>query len=492
MRCHTHNQERKPFGLTSHNAMINHNLHHQTSTAPRTIHSKQPILSSTVSLALQPDFADITFTSTCQFYTNTTQYVNSMTRTFTFQAGARPVFARTKFREETEGERIACHISVDPRVARGSVYSHHKPPKDTVQPIRYRPRAIPKPKEELMMMEEEEIEEQEPLPDLMEIEDRPIEDDLATAAETYIERPPTPHFVPDEPGVDVATQVYHGDLFNFDLEVKPLIKTIVQHTLLRAMAEVYEEVEVENIAKHRDRYEVERNTILSELQRLEAKEQRKFEEDKRRREQREKYIAASAGFAESFAADTMMGAMDLLERRGTFYDEVEKEVSDAFLPWVANELEGALAVKDKLYDIKKRVARKADDVRRGRKKAFKKDVATEKKDEKAKEVSIMRRMLIEDLGSAKIRQTRKEYRERKEREAREAAEAAARAEEEELERQRAREEEEEMERRRALEEEEQREQEHEEQNENEDEHEDENGDEAEAEGENENENESED
>ena len=303
-----------------------------------------------------------------------------MTRTFTFQAGARPVFARTKFREETEGERIACHISVDPRVARGSVYSHHKPPKDTVQPIRYRPRAIPKPKEELMMMEEEEIEEQEPLPDLMEIEDRPIEDDLATAAETYIERPPTPHFVPDEPGVDVATQVYHGDLFNFDLEVKPLIKTIVQHTLLRAMAEVYEEVEVENIAKHRDRYEVERNTILSELQRLEAKEQRKFEEDKRRREQREKYIketaefnhnAASAGFAESFAADTMMGAMDLLERRGTFYDEVEKEVSDAFLPWVANELEGALAVKDKLYDIKKRVARKADDVRRGRKKAFK-------------------------------------------------------------------------------------------------------------------------
>lgn len=371
-----------------------------------------------------------------------------MTSTFTFQAGARPVFARTKFREETEGERIACHISVDPRVARGSVYSHHKPPKDTVQPIRYRPRKIPKPKEELMMMEEEElVEEQEVLPDLMEIEDRPIEDDLATAAETYIERPPTPHFVPDEPGVDVATQVYDGDLFDFDSEVKPMIKVIVQHTLLRAMAEVYEEVEVENIAKHRDRFEVERNTILAELQRLEAKEQRKFEEDKRRREQREKAMkeeaefnhkAVAAGFAESFATNAMMGAMDLLERRGTFYDEVEREVTDAFLPWVAGELENALTVKDKLYDIKKRVARRADEVRRGRKKVFKKEVATEKLDEKDKEKAIMRRMLIEDLGAAKIRQTRKEYRERKEREAAEAAAAALRAEEEEeLERQRA-------------------------------------------------------
>jgi hypothetical protein len=117
-----------------------------------------------------------------------------MSEVFTFRAGARPVFAQNKFRDETDAERICYHISLDPRVARGSVYSHHKPTKDAVQPIRYRPRVIPTPKTESPAHAEEEdvTEDKDFRPTLLEIEDRPIEEDLATAAEAYIERPPTP------------------------------------------------------------------------------------------------------------------------------------------------------------------------------------------------------------------------------------------------------------------------------------------------------------
>jgi hypothetical protein len=345
-----------------------------------------------------------------------------MTNTFAFRAGARPVFASAKFRDENEEERICYHITVDPRVARGSVYSHHRPTGDTVKPIKYRPRAIPQPKEEIVdQVEEEEIME-DFRPTLLEIEDRPIEDDLATAADTYIERPPTPHFVPDEPGVDVSTQVYDGDLFNYDGEVRPMIKVIVQHTLLRALAEVHEEVEVENLAKHRDRYEVERNTILAELQRLEAKEQRKFEEDKRRRAQREQVMKevaelnnrlGSAGFGENYATDVLLHAMEVLERRGFFYDEVVDEVQNVFLPWLTNEVASCVDTKDLLFELRKKAARKANEVQLTNRKVFRKEVKETKKVVLATEKSLFRRMLVEDLGSEKIRNAINEYKAQK-------------------------------------------------------------------------------
>lgn len=360
-----------------------------------------------------------------------------MTNTFAFQAGARPVLSQTKYKEESDGERISYHISVDPRVARGLVYSHHKVQSDTVKPIKYRPRPIPV-QEEIKEeeVEEEEVYEQDFSPELLEIDDRPIEEDTATAAETYIQRPPTPHFVPDEPGIDVATQVGENDLFNFDVEVRPMIKVIVQHTLLRALAEVHEEAEVENIQKHRDRFEVERNTILAELQRLEAKAQRKFDEDKRRREQRDKVYKeiqelnrslASRGFAEYYATDVVLHAMDILESNGFFIDEVEQEVNDVFLPWLSTELGSALTVKDTIVSMQANTLQKADIVQRRAINRLKRQNANNKEKQQKQETNVLRRMLIEDKAASTIRTTMKEYHERKEREAAEkaAAEEAA-------------------------------------------------------------------
>jgi hypothetical protein len=358
-----------------------------------------------------------------------------MTKAFTFRAGARPVFSQARFKDESEGERVCWHISVDPRVARGSVYSHHKPPKDTVQPIKYRPRPIPVPKEEAPEQYEEEVmEDHDFRPDLLEIEDRPIEEDLATAKETYIERPPTPHFVPDEPGVDVQTQVWDGDLFHFDSAVRPMIKVIVQHTLLRALAEVHEEIEVENLQRHRDRYEVERNVILAELQRLEAKEQRKFEEDKRRRNQREAAMKAmselnnrlaSDGFAEVFSVDLALQSMDCVDRVGYFFDEVEREVETDLLPWLAGEIEIALEVKEVLHELKVSAARKAIEIRDDRKGGFGQVVRQKIEVQDQQKKDWLWQSLVEDLGSAKIRKARRDFKEQKEREA---AEAIARAE----------------------------------------------------------------
>lgn len=58
-------------------------------------------------------------------------------------------------------------------------------------------------------------------------EPRP-EHDTETQTDEFEERPQTPDFVPKKTGVDVSTQIKTSDdLFNFDLEVQPLLAVLV-------------------------------------------------------------------------------------------------------------------------------------------------------------------------------------------------------------------------------------------------------------------------
>lgn len=79
-----------------------------------------------------------------------------------------------------------------------------------------------------------------------EILDRPIE--IVTVVTEKVrndDRPPSPIFVPQPRGIDMATQVEDSDLFDFDVEVEPILQTIVGSTLEKSLAEVIEELDLE-------------------------------------------------------------------------------------------------------------------------------------------------------------------------------------------------------------------------------------------------------
>lgn len=54
---------------------------------------------------------------------------------------------------------------------------------------------------------------------LEELTDRPVEVSMETQTEAFMDRPPSPLFVPGKSGIDADTQVVIGELFEFDLEV---------------------------------------------------------------------------------------------------------------------------------------------------------------------------------------------------------------------------------------------------------------------------------
>lgn len=96
--------------------------------------------------------------------------------------------------------------------------------------------------------------------------DRIEEADVQTQTDAFLNRPATPLFIPAKTGADVATQIEEGDvsffhmllvcvkistiifqLFDFDIEVKPILEVLVGKTVEQALMEVMEEEELASL-----------------------------------------------------------------------------------------------------------------------------------------------------------------------------------------------------------------------------------------------------
>lgn len=187
---------------------------------------------------------------------------------------------------------------------------------------------------------------------LEELTDRPIEVDSETQTHPLLNRPPSPLFVPAKIGYDKATQIADGDLFDFDLEVEPLLEVLVGKSIQMAMMELMEEEELEAIRAQQAKFEEQRNAELAEVQRLEAEARRKHVEKENRlqqeqarkaaRQQLEEKIAAR-GFAKQYLLEMHSRVFDNLHEAGYFYDPVRKEVEDMYMPDMLGKVDSIAA-----------------------------------------------------------------------------------------------------------------------------------------------------
>lgn len=101
---------------------------------------------------------------------------------------------------------------------------------------------------------------------LEEISDRPKEKDMDTQTDPFLDRPPTPKFIPAKTGVDVGTQIDPELVFNFDAEVEPILSVLIAKTLEQSMMEVREEEELANMKKHQVMFLTHVTEVRSQLQ----------------------------------------------------------------------------------------------------------------------------------------------------------------------------------------------------------------------------------
>eukprot|EP00762_Andalucia_godoyi_P000354 ANDGO_03190.mRNA.2 Flagellar radial spoke protein 3 len=190
---------------------------------------------------------------------------------------------------------------------------------------------------------------------LEDLSDRPVEKEVDTQTDAFMDRPPSPLFVPRKSGVDSETQIYEGDLFHFDLEVEPILDVLVGKTLEQSLLEVLEEDEFSAIRAHRQDMTSRRNAELAEVQRLEAAEKRREEEIARRRDQEHSRLAAEKRAKDKLAAreaarallGSLQGSvMNALSDAGFFYDTVERDVETTYLAELQKRVSQHVAEND--------------------------------------------------------------------------------------------------------------------------------------------------
>lgn len=181
---------------------------------------------------------------------------------------------------------------------------------------------------------------------LEELTDGVEEVDRNTQTDLFMDRPPEPEFVPMKVGLDAETQIWEGELFDFDMEVEPILETLVGKVLEQGTMEVQEEEELAALRAHQEHFEQVRSAELAAAQRMEAAEKRKQEEKERRLAQERERLDREATLRKKVAASTFARgllhgmartAFSSLRDGGHFHDPVRNEIATNFLPSLFND-----------------------------------------------------------------------------------------------------------------------------------------------------------
>jgi len=312
---------------------------------------------------------------------------------YSTQPHAAPVKRKAKYREDAEPEiPSVANVMADPRIVRGNTYAAKvmtSSLKREQEALRYEKErrlktdrlkrsgevlrsSTPPPVEGRMHMDIQTDD------FLEELTDRPIEVDVETQTQPFLDKPSEPLFILAKTGQDVETQIDPGDLFDFDLEVEPILEVLVGKTIHVAMLELMQEEELEAIRRQQEEFEAVRNVELAEVQRLEAEARRKQQEKDRRVKQERERLAerteleekiAARSFAQQYLSSLHNGVFAMLQEEGHFYDPVKKEVEEIFL----GEVLASYKDRVELYKIAQEMAEELLNVARENAKVFEKE-----------------------------------------------------------------------------------------------------------------------
>jgi hypothetical protein len=262
-------------------------------------------------------------------------------------------------------------------------------------------------RDERMQKEEEEERPESPILKPIEIKEK-VEDQPYF----FEDRPNTPKYIPLPKGKDEATQIIDGELFDFEMEVKPILEVLVGRSVIQAQYELIEEYERDEYLNHKKNYERKREFELNKLQRIEAKYIRQEEEKQRRFKQKEqrkindiimqKKLMANV-FSKHFLKNLKGNTFRHLQERGflSYHDtyntslymqqeylpkaekmnEIVSFVDDDLLPLVKQEIDAELLERHRLAlqkekdrinnleEAKKRAKEAADEAERRRREA---------------------------------------------------------------------------------------------------------------------------
>ena len=172
---------------------------------------------------------------------------------------------------------------------------------------------------------------------------KPISFEVGIQTEKLPKRPVSPCPWPEKKGIDTETQIDDGDLFNFDVEVAPLVQVIVSKTLEDSRREVLEEEEMKNIQFQMEKFKLKEKEENDKIKMMENEEKKRFNERLNKKKEKENKIKITKMFqqklitrkiAKQYVNNLIQNSYKNLEKRGIlktadandFYTELLPEI----------------------------------------------------------------------------------------------------------------------------------------------------------------------
>ena len=227
-------------------------------------------------------------------------------------------------------------------------------------------------------------------------------------------------YIPRKSGIDAETHIEEGDVFNFDREIDPVIKVIVDKTCEQALMEVEQESYLSNLSQYaqhsfqnlsgsnvnvfngskfvnkfkflfainlnqnfkfhinvlsnraRANFQDEEKKTLEDYQAQDDAEKARQQEMERTIKQARKMYKtdlrtqkriASHEFAKNMLANLVADVLDREEQRGSFISKHDVAISEEFMPWLLQQTIQSVAqekeISTAVHDIQKAVIQEA-------------------------------------------------------------------------------------------------------------------------------------
>ena len=354
-----------------------------------------------------------------------------MDKNYTFSAHARPVNDIARYREiPPEPTMQYCNIVVDPRIKRGAAFNRMNTLSEQVERLPSYPRRTAR-----RSVDGGGVHDgygagygsisrdgfSEALVQTDDFDGNVIivknEEHVGVQTDPYTEKP----IVHRKPAAlrakGVKTEVPGTALFDWEVQVQPFVKRLVNKALSQAAMEYQEEEELAYMKMYLKAYHHAAEKEEEAVRRLEEEEFKKFQQkeeivkkmleiEQNQFELRQKILAR--GFAEFFVWDIQDDVMELLKNKNYFYDEVERDIQLNFLPLLSDEVIAAINKPSVPKALAQKALQNAEELCENAENQGAIDVQIGKEQNQARALRRLRLMLAEDIVAKQLREIRKQ------------------------------------------------------------------------------------
>ena len=189
---------------------------------------------------------------------------------------------------------------------------------------------------------------------------KPISFEVGIQTEILPKRPVSPCPWPEKTGIDTETQIDDGELFNFDVEVAPLVQVIVSKTLEDSRREVLEEEEMKNIDFQMNKFKLKEKEENDKIKEFENEEKKRFNERLKKKKEKENKIEITKMFqqklitrklAKQYVNKLINNSYKKLEQRGILKTADANDFFTELLPEIQFFSEENFNLDKKLLNI---------------------------------------------------------------------------------------------------------------------------------------------